>query len=1651
MERLLREVDARAPNEPIRAALLLCAHARIYIDGTQDPLRAQEALTRASSLAPDARFVSATWRWLAEQGADPGTVLQRTRAELRHVGDGRDRTALLWQIAAIEEHAAADVAGATKTMRELLALEPNDVGAWDALAALYLRLKSPNHASSWDDPGTDDTVFGGVIESLDVMAQATDDAAMRASFYGSVGALRDRYLDDTDGALAALRRAIDADNTNAAAQATIEMILLRRRAWDEYAKVIAAQAERTRDPAMSREGFERAGDIYAECIGDHARAAHCYVRAATLAELDPGPVEKLAIVLENAGRWEDATAAYERLLTRTGDPVQKAWTLVRLGNLHETRLNRPDDALAAYRLAVDAAPTFAPALEALLTVARARNLHQLAIDLEQRQADRVGDDAARSIRYASLAERVEVMPGDKTLEEACSFYERSLGLDPTNPAPFDALDRIYRATRQWQRLITLYEGALQTTSDRRRARALRLDLAELYHARMNQPLRAAELLREALTGPEDRYDTLVSLSRALADAGRWTEYVEALEAQAAMLTGAEEIAAVYRIGAALETRVKDLRRALSTYEVVLDRAPSHEGAARAIIRIHETEGRWEQVVLAERRLLDLATRPEDFLDGLFRIARINEERLGHLDEAIAAYSEVLVHAPAHLAAIAALERLLRVTGNYRRLAQVLQHFADATHDPQIRVRAMIRAATILELCMDDPDTASAAYARALVAAGGLSSTKNDPERIAALWGLLRLQETRGEWSAVDQTLTALLETTEEPTARLRVLVRLARTCELRLGDIPRAAQYYEEANAISARGKPSPIMLDRVRVARIEGSSESIQVCLRAMAKATTDERLQAGLHRVLALTAEHEGNHEAAALLYERLVQRDPEDPQALDGYMRCVAPANDARLAAAIMARARATLDAPLRALLAFASGVLDETAGRMNDADVAYSFSLLAEPDLLPVLDASRRLRVLAGNFTAAASLAERSASASVDAENAAGAWLEAAELYETRLSDPTRALTSYRALFMKQPSHSRALDRALHLLEATGDWGTSATMLLAHVEAISDAHLRAKYLRQRAAILAGRLGDTPGAIIDLRRAMALTPDDEDVATMEVLAMLEERTRHWQEALHLHERVARSSSVNEKTRRRARLAQSRVLGDELRDDAKAKTILEELVAEEPDDRDTALRLAEVCVRSGEDARALAIYTELTTTGSATDRARALLALSDLKRQRPQKYKPADVEAAISRAFDLAIADPSVITLLEERAARDSDFRWFAQHADAAVGRVQPNTPGVLAMRTALARVLREKLKNPDAADRHLASAIQAFPESMATRLALAAGLRGRNDDAALAELRRAVEADPTSPGPFEALAAFTASTMRPEISNMLRSAAVLLGAAEQEDEAMTLANATPLRPIPESLLFEEAMARLVGPTRCWFLRRVLLVLEPWLPKIFPGAEQMLETRARLPDSYPIVTEVRAIANAVGVIPPPIVCRGAGREVAMLLTEPRALVLGNDLLTEQGRPLAMFHAAYACSRLAANGSLYTVPRDQVIALLDAAAIPDTDGTSIREFRKRISSVLPRKSKKELERVIMEGGGDVRQELAIWEAEEARRSLYTAVILCRDLRAVGSVLAADALVTQHADERRRLLAANTRLREVLELIASPACWDVFKRVYGRA
>jgi hypothetical protein len=140
----------------------------------------------------------------------------------------------------------------------------------------------------------------------------------------------------------------------------------------------------------------------------------------------------------------------------------------------------------------------------------------------------------------------------------------------------------------------------------------------------------------------------------------------------------------------------------------------------------------------------------------------------------------------------------------------------------------------------------------------------------------------------------------------------------------------------------------------------------------------------------------------------------------------------------------------------------------------------------------------------------------------------------------------------------------------------------------------------------------------------------------------------------------------------------------------------------------------------------------------------------------------------------------------------------------------------------------------------------------------------------------------------------------------------------------------------------------------------------------------------------------------------------------------------------------------MAGNGSIHTLQRPQVLALVDAVSKPDADGPLVREVRRRIGSALPRKNKKDLELLLRTTPSDLHAEYSAWDAEEARRALYAAVLFSRDLRALAHVLAGDALASM-GDDRRRLLSSNARIREVLEFVVSPACWDAFRRIYGRA
>jgi tetratricopeptide (TPR) repeat protein len=1633
-ERLAREAEAQAKNFPTRAALMHCFQARVALDLEADPARAEAALQRAAALTRDARFVAVTRRWLVGREKPPAEVLTIARAELPFVGDPGERAALLWEIVAVALFAGRP--DAERSLREIVVVDPGDLGAWLALATLAAQRKDWRAAAeAWET------------------AANTDDKTMRASLLAASAGAREAFLSDPGLAASSYERALEADAGNAAAQSGLESIYLRTQAWADYARLLVHEAAQVGDAEAALAYHERAGDVLWECLGDGVSATDCYVRATALSPTPVIPLGKLAALYEQLGRYPELSQVYRQLLDAITDPLRKAAVLLRLGSILQNRLDQPEAAQKCYEQALELAPTLAPAAQALAGLLAEQKRTAPLCALLLAEADRLAQPIQRAARYVAIAELREAALGID--DDVVELHERALALDPGQAAALDALDRIYRSKERWDSLIALHEAQLASVKDPRRARALRLVLAALCHERGHAPERAAVHLRAALAAAQDDLPTLIALARALFDAGKWTDYVDTLEAQARLYKDPDElVATLFRIATVVETRIGDPTRALAAYQKVLERAPRHEPVLQAVLRLERELGRWENVVAVERKLLELVTRPEEAAAIHDRLGQLIEERLARPDDAMREYEESLARLPANRMARVALERLLRQRGQYARLALLLERQAQAAAEPVDKARLYAQAAALLEL---HPERADAARASGPASARSSSSPRPDPRRpitlyeqalelvpgtAPALWGLCRVREQASDWPALRQVLESLSQQATQPKARARLLVRLARLHELRLVQPERALELYQQAVSASGEGAAA---LDGARIALTQ-QDEDLPRRLGEVAALTSDPKLALGLSRLHAIVLEHRGQHDAAAGAYVGGLEHQAGEPQMLDGLARSLARAgSDAKLPPVLAARARLFSDASSRALGLAVAGMMWECAGQAAAAETAYGEAIAAVPELLPAIAGKRRLRAAAGDLAAVAELSARMGAVAVDPELKAELYDEAGDLCQDRLDDVAAAFAHYRAALAARPGRTRTLERALALLEAAGEWGEAVALVAGQVEAAEGDARRAELLARSARLRAERLGDLPAAIIDAERAVKLRPGAPEL--LELLAFLHESAAHWADASLAYEQLARALT-DVGARRAALVAHARIWIECLPDYPRARAVLEELVRLDPEDRGTLARLAQVALLAGDGKRALELHETLTQSGPPVERARSWLTLAEAYAQLGDSGRS---EASLATAFDLAVQDAQIVPWLERHLTSGEGARAYVGRAEAALARAPRDAAGVLALRASLATVLREQLGSADEAVGHLRAVVESRPDAAPARVELAGALLASDLAGAVVELRRAIDLDATSADAFAGLA------LAWERKGAGGAAAIAASAASALDGRPLLAQAEIVlrtSPLPAAAVIplEEGLSWFVGASDAPAVRAVFSLLEPHLHEIYRDATDLLKGVPVLDGAQPAATLAHRIARSLSV-PAVALHRGNGRDPFLVMSEPRALVIGPDHLSgEPGLARLRFDAAYALSHVAgASTAAHLLEARELETLLRVVTDPSSEAAGDRELRKRVSSALPRRVRKELERVVEQGGPFNARALTRWVDEERRRAWRTGVVFCRDLRVAAQALAPDALWAPSPEERRVQIRRSPALLDALRFAASDSCLALAQRVHGHA
>ncbi|HEY8074695.1 MAG TPA: tetratricopeptide repeat protein, partial [Labilithrix sp.] len=494
---------------------------------------------------------------------------------------------------------------------------------------------------------------------------------------------------DPSAAQRAIEAAVQDDPADPDAISELERLADKNRAWqqasDAYAKALDAQDKTMRQQSSPNLGAANAGvaEQWARLakwrrdkVEDYRGAEIAYLRAL---DFDPENIDLVRAVEEMTrapGRERDRIEVLRRLAKLEGDPEKKRELTREAVEIAENALADSKLAETVLRDLLKENEADAWAAAELTRLREEAGDHAEVVELLLKRADAEGDgEKAIALRHRAADVAAEKL-GDR--DRAIGLYEQILEQEPGDKRAQDRLVALYAELGKFDQLAKLLAVLVDNAPAVDERARLRLDLARLQLEKFSSTRDAIDTLRAVLEEDPDHAEAAAALASIFDKSGMDAELAElwAQRVQRARDKGdlAAELESTVKLGEILETRVKDPKKALETYEQVLEREPTHREALEAVARLAESRSEWSKAAGALERLVETASGSSAVALAL-RLAHAREE-LGDDDGVEAALKRALGAEPRNADVRGRLAKLYEKTKKWADLADVLVGDAD---------------------------------------------------------------------------------------------------------------------------------------------------------------------------------------------------------------------------------------------------------------------------------------------------------------------------------------------------------------------------------------------------------------------------------------------------------------------------------------------------------------------------------------------------------------------------------------------------------------------------------------------------------------------------------------------------------------------------------------------------------------------------------------------------------------------------------------------------------------------------------------------------------------------------------------------------------------------------------------------------------------
>ena len=210
---------------------------------------------------------------------------------------------------------------------------------------------------------------------------------------------------------------------------------------------------------------------------------------------------------------------------------------------------------------------------------------------------------------------------------------------------------------------------------------LRLKLGRVLVEEMQQVDEALTVYRAVYDADSENAEALAALERLYRATSRYADLLGIYEKRRELSTDHGEKKQIsYEIAKLYETELKDLDKAIDTYNGVLEDEPTDARALEALDVLYGQLERWEPYVDTLRRRIELDVTEAELIDLKYRLGQTLEKHTGDAAGALENYREILFLDAQHAGAREALEALLENEDLRAEAASILENIYEERGD-----------------------------------------------------------------------------------------------------------------------------------------------------------------------------------------------------------------------------------------------------------------------------------------------------------------------------------------------------------------------------------------------------------------------------------------------------------------------------------------------------------------------------------------------------------------------------------------------------------------------------------------------------------------------------------------------------------------------------------------------------------------------------------------------------------------------------------------------------------------------------------------------------------------------------------------------------------------------------------------------------------